>query len=124
MEEEVRESYLCHSALTPSSYPNLKSVRELIYKRGYGKVQRQRIPLTDNAIIEKSLGRFGIICMEDVVHEIFTVGSHFKEVNNFLWPFKLSNPRKGLRQKTRHFIEGGDHGNREELINRLIRRMN
>jgi len=25
--------------------PNLKSVRELIYKRGYGKIDRQRIPL-------------------------------------------------------------------------------
>lgn len=39
-------------------YPNLKSVRELIYKRGYGKVNNQRIALTDNAIIEKSLGNF------------------------------------------------------------------
>merc|ERR1712018_817876 len=44
---------------------NLKSVRELIYKRGFGKVDKQRIPLTDNSIIEKKLGRFGIICMED-----------------------------------------------------------
>merc|ERR1712240_393449 len=26
--------------------PNLKTVRELVYKRGYGKVDRQRIPLT------------------------------------------------------------------------------
>ena len=40
------------------SYPNLKSVRELIYKRGYAKVGGQRIPLTDNSIIEKSLGMF------------------------------------------------------------------
>lgn len=39
------------------SYPNLKSVRELIYKRGYGKIKKQRIPLTDNALIEKSLGK-------------------------------------------------------------------
>lgn len=34
-------------------YPNLKSVRELIYKRGYGKVNKQRIALTDNSIIEQ-----------------------------------------------------------------------
>ncbi|GAU15288.1 hypothetical protein TSUD_03550, partial [Trifolium subterraneum] len=34
-------------------YPNLKSVKEIIYKRGYGKVDRQRIPLTDNSIIEQ-----------------------------------------------------------------------
>ncbi|GAU49210.1 hypothetical protein TSUD_260600, partial [Trifolium subterraneum] len=34
-------------------YPNLKSVRELIYKRGYGKLDRQRTPLTNNSIIEQ-----------------------------------------------------------------------
>ncbi len=37
-------------------YPNLKSVRELVYKRGFGKVTKQRKPLTDNAIVEQSLG--------------------------------------------------------------------
>ncbi|CAG8797766.1 24694_t:CDS:2, partial [Racocetra persica] len=54
--------------------PNLKSVSELIYKRGYAKVNKQRIPITDNAIIEQNLGKFGIICIEDLVHEIYTVG--------------------------------------------------
>ncbi|KAF8374743.1 hypothetical protein PRIPAC_81172 [Pristionchus pacificus] len=29
---------------------------------------------------------------EDLVHEIFSVGPNFKKANNFLWPFKLSNP--------------------------------
>jgi 60S ribosomal protein uL30 len=38
-------------------YPNLKSVRELVYKRGFGKVNKQRIPLSDNSIIEKALGK-------------------------------------------------------------------
>ena len=40
------------------------------------------------------LGKFGIICMEDLVHEIYTVGPHFKEASNFLWPFKLSSARE------------------------------
>ena len=44
--------------------PNLKTVRELVYKRGYGKVNRQRIPLTDNAIIEKQLGMYSL-CWAD-----------------------------------------------------------
>ncbi|KAJ8124807.1 hypothetical protein O1611_g8833 [Lasiodiplodia mahajangana] len=106
-------------------YPNLKSVKELIYKRGYGKVNKQRIPLTDNAIIEENLGKYGIICMEDLVHEIVTVGPNFKQASNFLWPFKLSNPNGGFRpRKFKHFIEGGDLGNREEKINALIRQMN
>lgn len=34
-------------------YPNLKSVKELIYKRGFGKINNNRIPLTDNKIIEE-----------------------------------------------------------------------
>jgi large subunit ribosomal protein L7e len=106
-------------------YPNLKTVRELVYKRGYGKVDKQRIPLTDNAVIEANLGKYGIICMEDLIHEIFTVGPNFKQAANFLWPFKLSNPTGGFRsRKFRHFVEGGDLGNREEKINALIRQMN
>merc|ERR1711869_120302 len=37
-------------------YPTLKSVRELVYKRGFGKVNKCRIPLVDNEIISKELG--------------------------------------------------------------------
>lgn len=59
--------------------PNLKTVRELIYKRGYGKVNKQRIPLSSNAVIEESLGKFGIISIEDIVHEISTAGPAFKQ---------------------------------------------
>lgn len=105
-------------------YPNLKSVRELIYKRGYGKLNKARTPLTDNSIIEEALGKYGIICIEDLIHEIYTVGPHFKEANNFLWPFKLSAPLGGLEKKRNHYIEGGDAGNREDKLNALIRRMN
>ncbi|KAK2868617.1 hypothetical protein Q7C36_000488 [Tachysurus vachellii] len=65
-------------------YPNLKSVRELIYKRGFGKIRKQRIPLTDNSLIEKNLGTNGIICMEDLIHTIYTVGRNFKAANNFM----------------------------------------
>ena len=79
-------------------YPNLKSVRELVYKRGFGKVEKQRVPLSDNSVIERSLGKQDIICMEDLVHEIFSEGENFKKATNFLWPFKLNNP-KGNSEK-------------------------
>jgi len=105
-------------------YPNLKTVRELIYKRGYAKLHKQRIPITDNKIIEQALGSRDIICVEDLVHEIFTVGPHFKQANRFLWPFKLNNPKGGFNSITTHFVEGGDAGNREDFINELVRRMN
>ncbi|KAK7833515.1 60s ribosomal protein l7-3, partial [Quercus suber] len=126
-------------------YPNLKSVRELIYKRGYGKLNQQRTALTDNAIVEQStrnltfnewvannfkwaecictdesswgkyesswlydaLGKYSIICTEDLIHEIMTIGPHFKQANNFLWPFKLKAPLGGLKKKRNHYVEGG-----------------
>lgn len=106
-------------------YPNLATVRKLIYKRGYGKVRSQRIPLTDNEIIEAALGKYGIMSMEDLIHEIYTVGPNFKQANNFLWPFRLSNPNGGFRtRKFFHFIQGGDTGNREQFINNLVKQMN
>lgn len=67
-------------AIDVRSEPNLKSVRELIYKRGYGKVNKQRVPLDNNAVIEEALGKYNIISVEDLVHEIFTAGPNFKQV--------------------------------------------
>lgn len=72
---------------------------------------------------KKILGKHNIICVEDIIHEIYTVGKNFKEVTNFLWPFKLSNPTGGFTKKANHFVEGGDFGNREDLINKLLERM-
>mmetsp|Transcript_7701 Transcript_7701/g.19302 ORF Transcript_7701/g.19302 Transcript_7701/m.19302 type:complete len:255 (+) Transcript_7701:99-863(+) len=107
-------------------YPSLKTVRELVYKRGFGKVTKQRIPLTDNQIIADKLGEKGLHGMEDLIHEIYTVGPNFKQAANFLWPFKLSAPRGGFKCKRHGYCEmkGGDWGNREEEINELIARMN
>jgi large subunit ribosomal protein L7e len=103
--------------------PNLKSVRELIYKRGFLKVEGKRTPITSNDLVESNLGRHGMICVEDMIHEIFTVGANFKYVSNTLWPFKLNTPNGGWRKKTNHFVEGGDFGNREAKINNLLRNM-
>eukprot|EP01112_Ceratiomyxa_fruticulosa_P014937 TRINITY_DN4338_c0_g1_i2.p1 TRINITY_DN4338_c0_g1~~TRINITY_DN4338_c0_g1_i2.p1 ORF type:complete len:284 (-),score=73.66 TRINITY_DN4338_c0_g1_i2:96-947(-) len=105
-------------------YPSLKTVRDLIYKRGFAKVNGSRIPIHDNDVIQKNLGKYGILSIEDVVHEIYTVGKHFKEVSNFLWPFKLNNPTGGWIRKLSHWNEGGDAGNREKFINQLVHKMN
>merc|ERR1712166_910932 len=74
-------------------YPSLKTVRELVYKRGFGKVNKQRVPLSDNEVISSTLGQHGIHGMEDLIHEIYTVGPAFKQCSNFLFPFKLSSPK-------------------------------
>ena len=86
----------------------MKTISELIYKRGYGKINKQRIPLTDNKLIAAALHQYKIICIEDLIHEIVNVGPRFKQANNFLWPFKLSSPNGGYKQKGKHFSEGGD----------------
>lgn len=105
-------------------YPNLKSVRELVYKKGCGMIDKQPVPLTDNNVIEQALGKYGIICIEDIVHEISTVGPHFKTVASFLWPFKLKKPERFPKMTKRPYKNGGDAGNREEHINEFINMLN
>ncbi|KAI9256717.1 ribosomal protein L30, ferredoxin-like fold domain-containing protein [Sporodiniella umbellata] len=116
---QIVEPYVTYGA------PNLKTVRELIYKRGYIKSKEgHRLPITDNQLIKDGLEKYGVICIEDLIHEIFTVGEHFKAINHFLWPFKLSNPTGGWKpRKFKHYVEGGDAGDREFDINRLIQSM-
>ena len=75
-------------------------------------------------MIEAELGKYGIQCIEDLVHEIFTVGNSFKQANSFLWAFHLTNPAGGFRaSKVKGFVEGGESGNHEHLINSLIQKM-
>jgi len=112
------EAYVTYGA------PNLKTISDMIYKRGFGKVKKQRIPISSNGVICGELRKFNIICVEDLIHEIYTVGPHFKECNNFLWPFKLASPNGGYKKKRIHYSEGGQAGNREEDINKFVRRMN
>uniref|UniRef100_A0A8C6X5D0 Large ribosomal subunit protein uL30 n=1 Tax=Naja naja TaxID=35670 RepID=A0A8C6X5D0_NAJNA len=105
-------------------YPNLKSIRELILKRGHAKIQNKKVALTDNVLIEEHLGNHGIICLEDVIHEIYSAGKYFNEVNNFLWPFCLSVARHAARNKMGFQKEIGNPGFRGNDINQLIRLLN
>ena len=56
--------------LVTYGYTTRQTISKLIYKRGYGKVNRSRIPLTDNSIIAGELGKVGINSIEDLIHEI------------------------------------------------------
>ena len=103
--------------------PTNATIRNLIYKRGYGKINGQRIPLNDNRFVAESLGKFNINCVEDLINEIWTCGPNFKQANAFLWTFKLDSPRGGLKSKRHQFLTGGDQGPREEFINQLAKTM-
>jgi len=110
-------------------YPSVECIRSLIYKRGFAKVRHRpgaisRIPIMSSDLIERYLGKYGIETIEDMVHEISTVGPNFTKTVNFLWPFKLNCPRGGYRgRKRRHFLEGGTYGNWERHIQNLCKRM-
>ncbi|SJK85918.1 60S ribosomal protein L7 [Babesia microti strain RI] len=110
-------------------YPSLATIRKLMYKRAYAKTgklgARKREKISTDEIVSANLGQYGIHGVEDIVHEIYTVGPNFKQATNFLWPFKLSSPKKGFVAKRHSYCEqrGGDSGNREEFINELICRM-
>uniref|UniRef100_UPI00358FE9AF large ribosomal subunit protein uL30-like 1 isoform X1 n=1 Tax=Myxine glutinosa TaxID=7769 RepID=UPI00358FE9AF len=125
-------------------YPNLKSVRELILKRGRTMVQGRSTPLTDNCLVEAKLGfrccdnlrmaeviqvklstgKHDVICLEDVIHEVFSLGPHFKVSSLFLHPFMLPVVRHSRRNRTRQALETGPCGDRGSAINELIRKLN
>lgn len=69
------------------------------------------------------LGEKDIICIEDLIHEIKTLGPNFKYATNFLMPFKLSTPLGGWRRKYQHFKDGGSYGDRNTEIDALVKQM-
>jgi len=110
-------------------YPTPKTIRNLINKRGFGKIGKrgkwQKVPLIGNKVIDQSLFQVGIHSLNDLVNEIITGGPYFKEVNNFLWPFQLKSPKKGYSKhgKNKNIAESGAYGNWDESINGLINKM-
>jgi len=104
-------------------YPSLAAIRSLVYKRGFVRVNGQRIPLVDNELVRQHFQCEGLVCVEDLIHQIYTCGEHFKKVNKFFWTFHLASPKGGFTYKLAHFVDGGDYGNREEKMTKLIHRM-
>ena len=98
--------------------PNLKSIQELILKRGYARINNEKVPITDNKLIEDNLGSLGIICVEDIIHEINTCGPNFFAVCKFLSAFQLSKHQKKRAIAIEDFkLSPGNHS---EKINEII----
>jgi len=105
-------------------YPSVATIKKLVCKRGYLKIDRQRIPLVSNDQVETLLGDYDIKSIACMINELYTCGPNFTNVSSSLWPFKLSAPKGGYRgQKRIHFIEGGTFGNHEEYINAFVAKM-
>ncbi|KAG7265257.1 hypothetical protein CRUP_022692 [Coryphaenoides rupestris] len=111
--------------VSPAGFPNLKSVRELILKRGQTKIRKPAgSPSPDNTLIEQHLGKHGIICLEDLIHEIFSVGKNFRVANCFLRPFNLSVARHAARDKGGVMKDIGGPGFRGPEVNGIVRQLN
>lgn len=90
---------------------------------GYGDVEGVKSPLSSNVIIENQFSKHGLLCLEDVVKQLFEAGTHFEMLTKFIYPFKLTPPKGGFRRVATHFEKNGAWGNRAEKINTVIRKM-
>jgi large subunit ribosomal protein L7e len=73
-------------------YITNKSVVELVHRRAFANISGGRKPLSDNLTVEEALGDKGILCLNDLSHEIFNVGPHYESASKLLCTFKLSAP--------------------------------
>lgn len=103
--------------------PSQAVVNDLITRRGFGKVNGTRVPLSDNITIEKELGDKNIICVEDLVHEIYNVGDSFKAAAAFLWPFQLTDSKTTFERRVLKLKDGKDYGDKGEAINEYIKQV-
>ncbi len=85
------------------------------------RINGNRVPITSNSEIEEHLENYGIICVEDIIHELVTVGEHFEMVIKHLGSFGLKKPFKADEGKSAvSFDKGGQYGNRGDRINEIV----
>ncbi|VDN09033.1 unnamed protein product [Dibothriocephalus latus] len=105
-------------------YADLATTRNLIFKRGKAKIGGKVKSLT-NPLVEEKLGQFGLICIEDIIHELTSLGPHLRDVLGFLAPFKVRPPTGdwiSVVKKTHH-SSNQRSGNRSEFISQLVNKM-
>ena len=106
--------------------PSKAIISDLILRRGHGKVDGKRVPLSDNVVIEKELGKKTdgeVICVQDMVEELHSVGTQFSHIAKFLWTFQLASVRTKFQKDKLNFKDGGDYGDRGEEMDEFIRQI-
>ncbi|XP_053670504.1 60S ribosomal protein L7 [Anopheles nili] len=113
-------------------YPNITVVRNLLYKYvrlrcdNTGEESTKPVPLTSNKQVEDLFGSLGMLCVDDLVHEIMTVGPHFDAVREKLRSFLVKDPVGGWKNdahKGKLRSIGGEAGFRGEKINELFQKI-
>lgn len=104
--------------------PTQAVIADLLERRGHGKIDDERVPLSDNTIVERALGEsHGLLCVEDLVHELYTVGEAFDAITDFLWNFPLADSKTEFERRTLKFKDGKDYGDKGDEINDYIRQV-
>lgn len=75
--------------------PSLASVRQLFQKRACVPQNEEVTKLDNNQLVEDHFEELGFICVEDLVHEVVSLGEGFKAVTQWVEPFKLTAPING-----------------------------
>lgn len=81
--------------------PSLASVRQLFQKRACVVSDNEVTKLDNNQLVEDHFEEEGYICVEDLVHEIVSLGDGFKAITKWLEPFKLTAPVNGYGPRSK-----------------------
>lgn len=124
--------------------PSSAVVTDLITRRGFGtclastasdnnnnntkdkstKNNNERIPLSDNLMVEQALGEtHGLICVKDLIHEIYHVGPAFAAAAQFLWPFRLGDSKSEFQRKVLRLKDGKQYGDQGEAMDDFIQQV-
>ena len=102
---------------------NKYMIEDLLRKRGSVTFGNNEPNELNNVDIENSLGKLGIVCIEDIIFELSKETQNAKEVLAYLGYFKLEKNDDGFDKANISFEKGGNQGFRGDKINALLKKM-
>lgn len=73
-------------------YISSQLVHELIHRRAFVMLNGEKKNLSNNLIIEQLFGEQNVLCLNDLAHELYTVGPSFANILSVLATFNLASP--------------------------------
>ena len=119
----TREALKIVNSYVTYGFVSQENIHEILIRRGKLLEEGKDVRNLDNEAIEAALGSKNILCFEDLVHEITTIGKHFNEVVNFVGNIWLRPSEEVKTKVNKEFSKAGSQGNRGEAINELLRNM-
>lgn len=104
--------------------PQFKTIFNLMTKKAVFRdpsAEDGSTVLSDNTLVEKHLGDLGVLCTEDLAHEIVNPGKLFEQVVGRLEPIPLGDAAKahGLLKETK-LLSGSIKGKIDEIVAKLL----